>query len=403
MNWRETPLSQVLADARNGTWGSPAKGDGSDLPVLRSTNIHNTNLVLDDVAHRSVSERSAERYQLLDGDIIVATSSGSKRLIGKNTLFQQPEDNQRYLFSNFTLRLRPRQYVLIPRYLHLFLNSSRAKAELLRIQSTTSGLRNLNISLYLAQSVPVPPLLEQRRIVEILDQADALRKKRADADAKADRILPALFYKMFGDPTTNAKGLDKKRLGDLIKVRSGNFLPAKNMDPEGQYPVYGGNGINGYHSEYMFEQPVIVLGRVGAYCGAIYYSEPNCWVTDNALYVAEQSDDLHPYYLTEALRVANLNQYAGRAGQPLISGNRIYPVEILVPPPEDQETFARSIMNLHRDEKRRKDADDHIQKLFSVLLHRAFTGYLTATWRETHMKELLTEMEAQTKILALTK
>jgi len=247
--------------------------------------------------------------------------------------------------------------------------------------------------------IPLPALSEQRRIVEILDHADALRKKRAEADAKANRILPALFYKMFGDPATNPKGLDKKRLGDLIKVRSGNFLPAKNMDSEGQYPVYGGNGINGYHSEYMFEQPVIVLGRVGAYCGAIYYSEPNCWVTDNALYVAEQSDDLHPRYLTEALRVANLNQYAGRAGQPLISGSRIYPVEILVPPPEDQETFARSIVNLHRDEKRRKDADDHIQKLFSVLLHHAFTGDLTSKWREAHMKELLAEMEEQAKAL----
>jgi type I restriction enzyme S subunit len=239
--------------------------------------------------------------------------------------------------------------------------------------------------------------------VEILDQADALRKKRAEADAKAARILPSLFYKMFGDPSTNPKGLDKKKLGDLIKVRSGNFLPAKNMDPEGQYPVYGGNGINGYHSKYMFEQPVIVLGRVGAYCGAIYYSKPNCWVTDNALYVVEQSDDLHPRYLTEALRVTNLNQYAGRAGQPLISGSRIYPVEILVPPPEDQETFARSIVNLHRDEKRRKDTGDHIEKLFSVLLHRAFTGNLTSKWRKAHMKELLAEMEQQMKELNLEK
>ncbi|MCK9276349.1 MAG: restriction endonuclease subunit S [Syntrophales bacterium] len=54
--------------------------------------------------------------------------------------------------------------------------------------------------------VPLPPLSEQRRIVEILDQADALRKKRAEADAKAARILPALFYRMFGEPSTNPKG-----------------------------------------------------------------------------------------------------------------------------------------------------------------------------------------------------
>jgi len=287
--------------------------------------------------------------------------------------------------------LRPRPEVLDRRFLTYYL---RSRHFLAFANTAVAGVKmpRLIMDKFWKHHIPLPPLSEQRRIVEILDQADALRKKRAEADAKAAQILPALFYKMFGDPATNPKGLDKKKLGDLIKVRSGNFLPAKNMDLEGQYPVYGGNGINGYHSEYMFEHPVIVIGRVGVYCGAVYYSEPNCWVTDNALYVAEQSDDLHPRYLAEALRVANLNQYAGRAGQPLISGSRIYPVEILVPPPEDQEVFARSIVNLHRNEKRRKEAGDHIESLFSVLLHRAFTGNLTARWREAHMEELLEEM-----------
>jgi type I restriction enzyme, S subunit len=247
--------------------------------------------------------------------------------------------------------------------------------------------------------LPLIPISEQKRIAKILDQANALRKRRAEADLKAARILPALFYKMFGDPITNPKRLAKKKLGDLIKVRSGNFLPAKNMEPEGRYPVYGGNGINGYHSEFMFEQPVIVLGRVGAYCGAVHYSQPRCWVTDNALYVADRSEKLHPRYLAEALRLANLNQYAGRAGQPLISASRIYPVAILVPDLEDQERFAFSVEELHRDEKHRKDADAQMEKLFSVLLHRAFSGELTAKWRETHMKELLAEMEAQAKSL----
>jgi type I restriction enzyme S subunit len=75
-------------------------------------------------------------------------------------------------------------------------------------------------------------------------------------------------------------------------------------------------------------------------------------------------------------------------------------VEILVPEPEDQEKFACIIEDLHRDEKCRKDAISYIEKLFSVILHRAFTGDLTAKWREAHMQELFVEMEAQTKALA---
>ena len=68
--------------------------------------------------------------------------------------------------------------------------------------------------------VPLPALSEQHRIVEILDQADALRQKRAEADAKAARILPALFYKMFGDP--------------LALISSGEGIPLSELEVDMQ-------------------------------------------------------------------------------------------------------------------------------------------------------------------------
>lgn len=247
--------------------------------------------------------------------------------------------------------------------------------------------------------VPIPPPSEQRRIVEILEQADELRRKRAEADAKAERILPALFYKMFGDPATNPKGWKKDKLINLIKVKSGNFLPAKDMNSIGSFPVYGGNGINGYHSEFMFDEPVIVIGRVGIYCGNVYYSEPKCWITDNALFISEISKDLQPVYLLEALRIANLNQYAGRAGQPLISGSRIYPVEILVPPINEQKRFSSNIEQIQSYKNRLHDSHNKNSRLFSNLLYMAFNGDLTAQWREGRMKELLAEMEEQARYL----
>jgi type I restriction enzyme, S subunit len=259
----------------------------------------------------------------------------------------------------------------------------------------------LNKSNFERIEIPLPPLSEQRRIVEILDQADILRKKRAEADVKAERILPALFYQMFGDPVTNPKNLRKEKLGNLIRVKSGDFLPAKSMVRGGKCPVYGGNGINGYHCEYMFDDPVVIIGRVGVYCGAIHYSEPKCWVTDNALYVAEMNDDLNEKYLVAALHIASLNQYAGRAGQPLLSASRIYPVEILVPPLEVQERYAAWSYTFNLSTGNRATSLRELETLFSVLLYRAFSGDLTAKWREAHMKELLTEMEEQAKALEL--
>ena len=76
------------------------------------------------------------------------------------------------------------------------------------------------------------------------------------------------------------------------------------MDPCGEYPVYGGNGINGYHSAYMFEERKIVLGRVGVYCGSVHYTFPNSWVTDS--YSAGVASGVASRPDQSTLRVANM-------------------------------------------------------------------------------------------------
>ena len=249
--------------------------------------------------------------------------------------------------------------------------------------------------------IPLPSLSEQRRIVEILDQANRLLKLRREADAKCSQVLPALFIMMFGDPTANPRKLRKKPLGELIRVKSGEFLPTREMAIGGEFPVYGGNGISGYHDKYMFEEAKIVLGRVGAYCGAVHYTTPKAWITDNALYVSEKFENLDDLYLVTALRLANLNQYAGRAGQPLISGSRIYPIEILIPHEREQQSFARSTVILQGLDAQRFQLSQKLDRIWASLMQRAFSGLLTAHWRETRIKELVAEIEQQMNLLNL--
>ena len=71
-------------------------------------------------------------------------------------------------------------------------------------------------------------------------------------------------------------------LGDLISVSSGQSLTSNAMRG-GRYPVYGGNGITGYHDEYLVSEPTLIIGRVGAKCGVTHITLENSWITDNAL------------------------------------------------------------------------------------------------------------------------
>ncbi|MDQ3712988.1 MAG: restriction endonuclease subunit S [Acidobacteriota bacterium] len=224
--------------------------------------------------------------------------------------------------------------------------------------------------------IPLPPLPEQKRIAEVLDKADALREKRRLALQKLDTLLQSVFLEMFGDPVKNPKDLTKKPLGELIKVKSGAFLPEKSFGKTGNIPVYGGNGISGYHDEYMFDRPMLVIGRVGVYCGAIHLTRAFSWITDNALYISEKSGDLNETYLFYALKQANLNQYAGRFAQPLVSGSRIYPVSIVVPPMNLQNKFAEIIEKIKSLEIKNIDASKKSENLFQSLQQRAFKGEL---------------------------
>ena len=431
MKWTETNLSKVLEDYQNGTWGLPPKEDGYDLPVLRSTNIQNATLVLDDVAFRSVPQKSAKRYKLLDGDILVTTSSGSRDLIGKNALFHQPGDGQSYLFSNFTLRLRPRRDVINPRYLHLYLNSTKAKAELLRLQNTTSGLRNLPIPLYLSQTVPLPPLSEQRRIVEILDQADALRKKRVEADAKATRILPALFYKMFGDPVINSRNFPTRKLGDLIEepvFGLSKALSGKTVQEKGTIPILRMANITpeGFldFGDLRYEViPKKSLNRYTVKRGDLLFNWRNSpkWIGKTAIFHSnglfsyasflyrlrvkqDQADNRYIWQLLNAL--VSYGWFTQKCRQAVSQANfgreELANIDIPYPQLGRQQQFGKAYDQWVLQKDLKEKSSRSLDLLFQTLLHRAFIGDLTSKWREAHMKELLVEMEEQAKALETT-
>ena len=132
---------------------------------------------------------------------------GRKGSAGKVTWFDSdfwPIDTTFYVRPKMLLELRWIFYLLH----HLRLDRL----------SIVTGVPGLNRNDAYNCKISLPPLSEQRRIAEILDQADTLRKKRAEADAKADRILPALFVRMFGDPATNPKGWAISTLGDVTKA-----------------------------------------------------------------------------------------------------------------------------------------------------------------------------------------
>jgi type I restriction enzyme S subunit len=137
---------------------------------------------------------------------------------------------------------------------------------------------------------------------------------------------------------------EKVRLGDCFSLSSGKFLPSSKR-VVGNFNVYGGNGFVGKHNEYFTEEPTVVIGRVGEYCGCVHLTERKAWVTDNALYIKEFHRDIDGKYISFALNAKNLNSYANKSGQPSISQSAINNIVINLPPLETQKLIAKTLAN----------------------------------------------------------
>lgn len=173
---------------------------------------------------------------------------------------------------------------------------------------------------------------ESEELISLVDKSEIAEKGEYNLSGEKYKIIDII--------SSNYSVIE---LGDIIKLSSGNGLTSSDMKL-GKYPVYGGNGITGWHSEYFVENPTIVIGRVGAYCGSIHISKPCSWITDNGLYVTEYlRNDVSQMFLALMLKKLNINKFAKVGGQPSVSQSTVKELKIPLPPLPIQEEIVAEI------------------------------------------------------------
>ncbi|MBX3717035.1 MAG: restriction endonuclease subunit S [Burkholderiales bacterium] len=180
-------VSYPKTDARE----EPAPGY---VPMLRATNIQNASLVLDsDLVF--IAERNVAPDQLLrPGDIVVATSSGSKHLVGKSG---QLHANWRGSFGAFCATVRPRTSIH-PRYLALFFQAPAFWRQITK-KAVGVNINNLRRGDLESLELPLPPLAVQASIVaeverqlsRLDDAVASLKRVRANLECYKTAVLRA--------------------------------------------------------------------------------------------------------------------------------------------------------------------------------------------------------------------
>ncbi len=135
-----------------------------------------------------------------------------------------------------------------------------------------------------------------------------------------------------------------KKLKYVANLKSGNGIISEQITHDGIYPVYGGNGLRGYFSEYTNDGNFVLIGRQGALCGNINYAKDKFWASEHAIvcYLNLYNEWI---WLGELLRVMNLNQYSQASAQPGLSVEKIKNLLIPVPNETEQKAIVESILN----------------------------------------------------------
>ena len=167
------------------------------------------------------------------------------------------------------------------------------------------------------------------------------------------------------------------KLRQLVKLESGSALPLDRINPDGKYPVYGGNNIRGFTENFNMKGDYILVGRQGSLCGNINYASGEFWATEHAVVVYPKKP-VSLTFLGELLRTMNLNQYSIASAQAGLSVDRISNIYTIYIPFEEQIQIAKKIdhENLKVDKliSKQQSLIEKLKEYRASIISHAVTG-----------------------------
>lgn len=161
-------------------------------------------------------------------------------------------------------------------------------------------------------------------------------------------------------------------LGSICsRLSSGKGISAKNITDEGEYPVYGGNGLRGYTGTCNFEGDCAIIGRQGAFCGNVRYFNGKAYMTEHAV-VCRANEEHNTRYLAYLLSTMNLGRLSGQSAQPGLSVKTLAKQIVRMPSLEQQKKVASVLSALDAKIAANEKINDNLQQQAMALYASMF-------------------------------
>ena len=393
-NWPTMPLGELIDFVGGGTprrdrpdyWGGEIPW--ASVKDLQSQSLETT---LESITADGLANSASNLIP--KGTVIIASRVG----LGKVTINRKPVAINQDLKA-----LTPRSDNLLPRYLLFFLL---LKADYFERTGVGATVKGLTLADYQKLNIVLPPLAEQERIVKLLDEADELRKLRAQADRRAAALIPALFHQMFDNPDSRSwkeHSFGDSEILEIIDGDRGNNYPKKFDFREEGYCLFL-NTSNVRKGAFDFSKcdfvtrekdtalrkgkltrGDVILTTRGTLGNSAHYdravAHENVRINSGMVILRANPTLLLPEFL---LVILNSDEFANQvsimtsgSAQPQLPINRLSHIKFALPSLPLQKKFAQQVTEIRELEASQTTSRSRLDALFQSMLHRAFNDKL---------------------------
>ena len=242
--------------------------------------------------------------------------------------------------------------------------------------------------------IPLPPKYQQKRIVDILDTADAYRQKTITLLDKYDQLGQSIFLEMFGDPISNPKGWGKVSIESAIKKvskinkdfdnHSIEYIDISSIDNHR-------NVVTDTTKYRLDERPSraqqilktgdVLFSTVRPNLKNIAVNSLDGAIGSTGFFVFRTGERLNNHFLFEMLKSDSMTEsftkITSGANYPAIKNSELKKFKIIIPPKSIQEEFANKIHLIQKQKHSLMQTISQSKNLYNGLLQKAFKGELT--------------------------
>ena len=389
--WEIKKLGEVCIFQRGLTYTKSDEVEFSENCVLRSNNIDldSMSIVLDDLKYVRKDLIIDEDKIVKPNTILICMSNGSKQHIGKVAFVDRKYG---YAFGGFMGLIIPQS--IFPKYVYYSCLSPSYKHFLKGI-GNGANITNLKFSDLSNYTIPVPPLSEQKRIVAELDLLNEVIAKKREQLTQLDALAQSIFYEMFGNPITNEKGWETKRLGEISTSQIGITYKPEDVsnNEKGTVVLRSGNIQNSTlcfkdivrvnsdirENKYVRDGDILMCSRNGSsqLVGKVaMISNLKERMTYGAFMTVIRSDFqpfLFAFFRSPAFRSQLTTAKTATINQ--ITVKMLENMQVILPPLALQQRFASKIEAIEQQKERIRQSLAEVQQLFDSRMDYYFNEW----------------------------